>query len=166
MSLVQHTLPHTLPPHLLGAIPHCFGTIPHLFTTTGKKKEHSNQTHTGSEAALLHPVGLTSSTPAPSCGSQSLALRGSRAATCGSPVLRCESARLGTFVGPTAVGGRACSDGPAPALRTCRTVEMTLCAFCSIDTAVPIVATLTVYFTGVWGLIAKLVLYILTFLEF
>ena len=43
---------------------------------------------------------------------------------------------------------------------------MTLCAFCSIDTAVPIVATLTVYFTGVWGLIAKLVLYILTFLEF
>ena len=57
--------------------------------------------------------GLTSSTPAPTCGSPSLALRGSRAATCGSPVLRCEGARLGTFV------------GPAPAL--CRTVEMTLC---------------------------------------
>ena len=41
-------------------------------------------------------------------------------------------------------------DGPVPAL--CQTVEMTLCAFCSVDTAVPIVATLAVYFTGAWGL--------------
>ena len=106
--------------------------------------------HTGSTRGSRR---LTYSTPSPSCGSPSLAaLRVSRAATCASPVLRCEGARLGTFVGPIAVCGRACSYGSAPALRTCRTVEMTLCAFCSIDTAVPTVATLTVYFTGACSL--------------